>query len=565
MDSNSPLTPLQGSTPVVPNVPQVPKVPDVPEIPKTPAAEPPKITGVSMPVGTNKKPESPTQRSNKINAANAPKPVTVVPEQKLLHRPVTAEEVEAYRKKISKRKRRIAFSILIFLILAGITTATTLIIKNRQRYLELSTIYNDNLPIVIYNSASENVILLSQNGEKISDKYSDISAFESDRSLATTTQGETTNYAIISNSGEEIFTTTDILRKINSGQNYILSNSTGSYLLDKDGKTIDDRKLITTNFNEIQEYFLVANDNNYAIIDAKGQEKISGVLDKSEVTSFSYAQNAYEDNYYCALIINRKNDSRLYVYNCESGKEITNIEDVYYMGGFEKSSSSFLTSEKGSSYFYNNEMIYNSETQDTEYIGGIIKQSSDGKFFNPVTRKTTESFPTDNLINQDELDEKTTVTEECSAYENHPESKLVNICSNIYYNNKLVATSTSNLEYSLADKKLDDFLSYHKKYYFNRENKSNQKLSIMDAEIGNEAYNSILNENMNMNDQDFASRFIVRLNNQKKIVIDLATGESAEYEAAVNISLGANYYVVSSEDGVRYYNAKHKEIYKEEY
>ena len=87
----------------------------------------------------------------------------------------------------------------------------------------------------------------------------------------------------------------------------------------------------------------------------------------------------------------------------------------------------------------------------------------------------------------------------------------------------------------------------------------------MDAEIGNEAYNSILNENMNMNDQDFASRFIVRLNNQKKIVIDLATGESAEYEPTANISLGANYYVVSSEDEVRYYNAKHKEIYKEEY
>ena len=537
MDSNSPLTPLKGSTPVVPNVPQVPKVQDVPEIPKTPTAEPPKITGVSMPVGTNKKPESPTQRSNKINAANEPKPVAVVPEQTLLHRPVTAEEVEAYRKKISKRKRRIAFSILIFLIIAGITTATTLIVKNRQRYLELSTIYNENLPIVIYNSASENVILLSQNGEKITDKYNNISTFESDRSLATTTQGEATNYTIISNTGEEIFTTTDILRKINSGQNYILSNSTGSYLLDKDGKTID----------------------------TKGQEKINGILDKSEVTSFSYAQNAYEDNYYCALIINRKNDSRLYIYNCESGKEITNIEDVYYMGSFEKSSSSFLTSEKGSSYFYNNEMIYNSETQDTEYIGGIIKQSSDGKFFNPVTRKTTESFPTESLINQDELDEKTTVTEECSAYENHPESKLVNICSNIYYNNKLVVSSTSNLEYSLADKKLDDFLSFYKKYYFNRENKSNQKLSIMDAEIGNEAYNSILNENMNMNDQDFASRFIVRLNNQKKNVIDLATGESAEYEAAVNISLSANYYVVSSEDGVRYYNAKHKEIYKEEY
>lgn len=518
-----------------------------------------------MPVGTNKKPESPTQRSNKINAANKPKPIAVVPEQTLLHRPVTAEEVEAYRKKISKRKHRIAFSILIFLIIAGITTATTLIIQNRQRYLELSTIYNENLPIVIYNSTGENVILLSQNGEKITDKYSDISTFESDRSLATTTQGETTNYAIISNTGKEIFTTTDILRKINSGQNYILSNSTGSYLLDKDGKTIDDRKLITTNFNEIQEYFLVANDNNYAIIDTKGQEKISGILDKSEVTSFSYAQNAYEDNYYCALIINRKNDSRLYVYNCESGEEITNIEDVYYIGGFEKSSSSFLTSEKGSSYFYNNEMIYNSETQDTEYIGGIIKQSSDGKFFNPVTRKTTESFPTESLINQDKFDEKTTVTEECSAYENHPESKLVNICSNIYYNNKLVVTSTSNLEYSLADKKLDDFLSFYKKHYFNRENKSNQKLSIMDAEIGNEAYNSILNGNMNMNDQDFASRFIVRLNNQKKNVIDLATGESAEYEAAVNISLGTNYYVVSSEDGVKYYNAKHKEIYKEEY
>ncbi len=561
MDPNSPLKPLQEAAPIVPNVPQVP---DVPEIPKTPTVEAPKITGVSMPAGANKKPESPTQRSNKINAANAPKPEKTEKKENLLHRPVTMDEVEAYRKNSAKKKRKITFLVILLLIIIGATTAGILIIKKQQKYQELSTIYNDSLPIVINRRSGESVILLSQNGKQLTDKYNIISTFESDRSLAETTQDGTTTYAIISDSGKEIFTTKDILRKINGGQNYILSNDSGSYLTDKNGKIIDDRKIVTTNFSDTQDYFLVANDNNYAIINAAGQEKITGTLDKSKVSTFSYAKNRYEDNYYCSLIITRKKESKLYIYNCESAKEITNIEGVYYTGGFEKRDSSFLTSEKGSSYFYNDEMIYNSETRDIEYIGGIIKKSNEDKFFNPVTRKTTESFPTDNLINQDKLNEKTEITEDCNIFETHPNSKLINICSNIYHNNKLVQRGNNRLEYRLIDEKLDNFLSYHKKHYFERVNQSTQKTSILNGEDGNELYSSLLQENMATNEQNFASRFVVKINNQKKTVIELATGKSAEYESNTSISLGANYYVVADENGVRYYNAKHKEIYKEE-
>ena len=564
MDSNSPLKPLQEATPTVPGVPQVPdipQVPDVPEVPKT--TEPPKITGISMPAGANKKPESPAQRSEKINAANAPKPQKAEQKQNLLHRPVTMEEVETYRRNSAKKKRKLTFSIIALIILIGVAATAIILVTNHNRYQKLSTIYNDSLPIVIKRQNSENPILLTQNGKQLTSSYSYISSFESDRSLAQTTQdGATTNY-IISNTGKEIYSTKDILRKINGGQNYIESNDFGSHLLDKNGKKLDERKIISTNFNDDQKYFLVADDNSYAVINANGQAKITGVLDKSKISSFSYAKNKYEDNCYCAIIITRKKDSKLYVYNCETAKEITNIENVYYVGGFEKNDSSFLISERGSSYFYNDEMIYNSETRDTEYVGGIIKRSSDEKFFNPVTRKTGESFPTDSLINQDKLNEKTEITENCTTYENHPESKLINICSNIYYNNKLVVRGNNRFEYYLADEKLDNFLSYNKKQYFYRKNNSNQSEAVMNAD-GGEEYNSLINTNVAENEQNYASRFVVRNDNQKKTVIDLATKASAEYGSSYNISLGTNYYIVSGENGIHYYNAKHKEIYKEE-
>jgi hypothetical protein len=271
------------------------------------------------------------------------------------------------------------------------------------------------------------------------------------------------------------------LTKINAGQNYILASDSGSYLLNKDGAKLSEKPLKETNYNSTQEYFLVADDNNYAIINKNGEEKISGTLNKTAVRSFSYAKNAYEDNYYCALIITTKNESKLHIYNCESAKEITNIEDVYYVGGFNSQGSSLLSTERGTSYIYNNEMIYNSESSDTEFIGGIIKRSSDEKFFNPVTKKTTESFPTDSLIAQDKFSEKTTITEDCKNYESHKESKLVNICSRIYFDNKLLDLDYDRFDYYLLDEKLDNFLSLYDKHYFYRRNKSNQKLSIIDA------------------------------------------------------------------------------------
>jgi hypothetical protein len=151
MDPNSPIKPLEQARPSVPGVPEVPDVPQIPntapaqaqplEQPAKPA-ETPKITGISMPAGSSKKPESPTQRSNKINAANAPKSQDPEKKQKLLHKPVTMEEVEAYRRKSAKKKRRIFISIVIFIVVAGMASAATVFYLKNQSYEKLSSVYN---------------------------------------------------------------------------------------------------------------------------------------------------------------------------------------------------------------------------------------------------------------------------------------------------------------------------------------------------------------------------------------------------------------------------------------
>lgn len=580
MQPNSPLQPLQGSQPKVPGVPQVPQAPDVPEVPKVPGisqapqtpanqakAATPKITGVSLPAGSNKKPESPEQRSNKINAANTPEPEVKVQNQNLLHKPVTMEEVEEYRRKIAKKRKIIFASILLLLAVGGITTAVILLKNKQQSYQDLSGIYNDNIPIVI-RSADTNAVLVSQSGNKLTDKYYNIEDFESDRSLAyTENEGVITNI-IIDNYGNEKYSTENTLAKINQGANYLLIEDGKTYLLDKDGKKVDERPVISANYFDDQEYALVSDDNNFAVINATGDVKIKGILDGNTLRSFSYAHNKFDNNYYCAFVNNRKKESKLYVYNCETGTEITNIEDVYFSGEFEHKDSALLVSEKGSSYFYNNEMIYNSETSDQEMIGGIIKKDAEERYFNPITRKYTESFPTDSLIKQDKLSEKTGLNEECTNYNNREASKLIQICNNIYYNNALLSLNTDKYEYYLTNEGLDDFLAYNDKHFVYKKNKSNNAISIISAEDNKEEYSNItIQTNAETPDQS-TSRFIVTTNNQTKTVIDLATGNTAEYANNPSIRLETNYYAVveSTNSGyvARYFNANHKEIYKEE-
>ena len=547
---NSPLNPLQPAQPNVPGVPDVPK-----------------ITGVSMPAGSNKKPESPAQRSEKINAANTPKPEKPVQEQNLLHKPVTREEVEEYRRKSAKRKKAILASILILLAIGGITTIVILAKNKQQSYQELSNIYNDNIPIVI-NNAEGKIILIAQNGKKLTEKYDNIEKFESDRSIAFVAQEDKTISAIIDNNGNEKYSTENYLSKINKGQNYILSENEQSYILNKDGQKLDERPLAKVSYENEQAYFLVADENKYAVINADGEEKITGTIDGNTLNNFSYGKNEYDGNYYCAIVNTGKKDSKLHIYNCETANEITNIEDVYFAAEFQNNDSAFLITEKGSSYFYNNEMLYNSDTEDQAFIGGIIKKAENDRFFNPITKKTTESFPTDNLINQDKLDEKTTVTEDCEKYESRKASELTQICNKIYYKNKLLNLNYDKFDYYLADNNLDNFLAYNKKHYIYRKSKANSRITIIDAETNSEAFSDITIQNNVETPSQSTSRFIVKNSDQSMTVVDLATGKSADYDPDASISLEANYYiVVESNDSsytTKYYNADHKEIYKEE-
>lgn len=547
---NSPLNPLQPAQPNVPGVPDVPK-----------------ITGVSMPAGSNKKPESPAQRSEKINAANTPKPEKPVQEQNLLHKPVTREEVEEYRRKSAKRKKSILASILILLAIGGITTIVILAKNKQQSYQELSSIYNDNIPIVI-NNAEGKIILIAQDGKKLTEKYDNIEKFESDRSIAFVAQEDKTISAIIDNNGNEKYSTENYLSKINKGQNYILSENEQSYVLNKDGQKLDERPLAKVSYENEQSYFLVADESKYAVINANGEEKIAGTIDGNTLNNFSYGKNEYDGNYYCAIVNTGKKDSKLHIYNCETANEIANIEDVYFAAEFQNSDSAFLITEKGSSYFYNNEMIYNSDTEDQAFIGGIIKKAENDRFFNPITKKTTESFPTDNLINQDKLDEKTTVTEDCKKYESRKASELTQICNKIYYKNKLLNLNYDKFDYYLADNNLDNFLAYNKKHYIYRKSKANSRITIIDAETNSEAFSDITIQNNVETPSQSTSRFIVKNSDQSMTVVDLATGKSADYDRDSSISLEANYYiVVESNDSsytTKYYNADHKEIYKEE-
>ena len=63
-------------------------------------------------------------------------------------------------------------------------------------YQELSSFYNENIPIVIQKTDG-NILLISQNGKTLTDKYDNIEFFESDRSLATKTEEDKTISAII--------------------------------------------------------------------------------------------------------------------------------------------------------------------------------------------------------------------------------------------------------------------------------------------------------------------------------------------------------------------------------
>ena len=584
MQPNSPLQPLQPMQPKVPGVPQVPgipdapKVPDVPQIPQTPMnelkpietpkpTEMPKITGVSMPAGSNKKPESPEQRNNKINAANAPKPQIEQKKQNLLHKPVTMEEVEEYRRKSAKKRRTILVSILIVLAVGGITTAVVLLKIKQQNYQDLSSIYNDNIPFVIRNT-DDKAILVSLSGKKLTEKYDNIDNFESDRSLAYYTEEDENITAIIDNSGKEKFSTKNTLVKINEGENYLLTEEDKTYVLNKDGKKISEKPLVSIKYDAEQKYFLVADETGYAVINKAGEQKISDIINKNTVKFFSYGENEYDGNSYCAFVNTRKKDSKLYIYNCETSQEITNFEDVYYTGNFENSHSALLTSEKGSSYFYDNKMIYNSETKDQEIMGGIIKKADEERYFNPITRKSTESFPGDSLIKQDNLSSKTSIDENCSIYKNHAASNLMQICNNIYYNNKLLSLNYSRSNYYLPNEKLDNFLAYHNKHYIFKQNQNNQNVAVIDAESGKEIYSEVSIQ-INSDTPDYAtSRFVIKNSNGIKTVIDLATDKTAEYEDGSTVRIENNYYIVteSTDSGyvARYYNADHKEIYKEE-
>ena len=98
---------------------------------QTPA---PKISGFSTPVGssTARKQESPAQRSNTINQQNAPaQPKPTMKQQFRQERPVTQEEVDAFRKKRSRNRKITAIVIiLVFRFYIGIKKVDMIFLLN---------------------------------------------------------------------------------------------------------------------------------------------------------------------------------------------------------------------------------------------------------------------------------------------------------------------------------------------------------------------------------------------------------------------------------------------------
>ena len=523
----------------------------------------PKIQGLSTPVGssTSRKQESPAERANAINQSRTPATSTA-PKQRTqaIPRPaVTQEEIDNFRKNRKRDHKLTVFFLALAIIAIGALAYFILCNIKDKKYAESATLYSDNTPIVVSENGKS--FLIDQKGNKLSEGYDFIAEFESDTTLAMNHGDANTSY-ILGKDGKSLFQTESTLLQSLDNKNYILTEGSDSYLLDNSGKKVSDLKLYdyqTTNY----EYALVHSDNKIKIIDSEGEEKFSRVIDNFEVTNFTYAKSRYEDNNYCAIAYRSDDTNTVIVYNCETQKVVKQIDNASTYADFYDEATPMLQINGSYYYFYNNDVLFYSESPSTEIIAGIIQTTNEEGntvYFDPKNKNLVEDFPEHNLIAQNNFDTTTKVGPECETYEKSESQDLTKICEHIYNGNKLLDLNYEKYDYSFLPQELAKYLEYLDKHYIVRRDKATGIDSIYDYKEGKivkdlEKVNFIYNTSAK-------SSFVQINQGSKNKYYNLATGQTLEADSTSTVKLGANYLAVQNGNEITYYNKEAKEIYR---
>lgn len=524
----------------------------------------PKITGVSMPVGssTKRKQESPAQRSEAINQQNAPKTAQArAAVQAQTKKPVTQEEIEKFRKDRSKkRKIKTVVAILLLAFILGGSYYIWNFIKNKI-YSDNAGVYNKDMPIVINDG--NNYFLVDTSGKKISSDYDYISGFEADSTVATKKENETQKYIILDKNGNELLKTESLIDRVNDGKLFTLNENGKRYLLNAKGEKLSEKYIVSQSQSDF-EYTLVMDENRMAIIDTKGEEKLNRVVDKYEAVDFAYAKNPYEDIDYCAIVYEKSREYTVTVYNCETQKEVKTITDAGVYADFYDKNTPMLSTNGKYYYFYANDLLFESEYPSQELFAGII-QTTDGEgktlYFDPKDKELREEYPTHSLIAQNKLSKVTEITEQCDTYAKSESLNLTNICGNIYKGKELMKLDYENNDYEFLPENLAKYLAYLGKNYVIRTQKQSGVQSIFDIDKKS-VVDGLENITFYYSTSDYSSFVQTTSNSSKLVIYNLISGQSVDLPLGTNIEVGANYLRVNKGNEFSYYNIEGKEIYK---
>jgi len=534
----------------------------------------PKIQGISMPVGSSnkRKQESPEQRSANINAQNhIAEPVQkVINETKTTKHIVTQEEIDAFRKKRSKKRIFIISGIAALVLIVG---AVAIIIANNikhKKYQEYSGTYNNDLPITIQDH--DVYYLINQSGKKISGDYDYIDSFESGTSLASKVDGEKVSYQILSASGEILFETENMLTKHNLGKNYLMLENGSYYLLGANGDLVSREPVILPYDYSNLTYYINQNDYELSVYDSDGNKKFTVKKNENvDNISFSVAKGKYDNGInYCLISQSTPAQSNTnIVYNCESGKVVKDLKMPEESKTIDKRKLVFnsadgqpiINSSDKCYYFYEDDLFYETNGFCSE-SASVITTKVDGvtKYLDAQDMQLKDEFPTHTLISQKKFDITTMITADCTDYQEQNQLELVKFCGKIYYKNKLL-TLDSSYSYQFLPDQLATYLHNEGKNYIIR-SKSVNLNEIYDidkkspvSEIGNFAHY--------FGDYYVEKSSFVQIDNdtEKAKYYNLITGAVVEAERSEYAMPGNNYIAIEKEDGIHYYNKEAKEIY----
>ena len=393
-----------------------------------PANEPPKITGLSSSISKNNeisgKALPPSTVINK-----QPEPVQKPKKTKVQLPPPTEEEIEKYLKK--KRTKRTAITVTVAVLIFFAAVMATYL--QHAYHLQMDNKYSDgysvNYPYVIKNNDGKSYIV-SNGGKKISSDYDQISDYYEGYAVAC----NNSNCDILDINGNKSYSGEKI--EYIPGSHYFLEQKSANKfgnLIDSNGKNISDEKIITLKNYNNRSYLLSksADAKSYSLINSDGKKLASGTTEDkiiSEKLEISYSK--FEDKYYCAASIQTRGneyETRLVVFNCESGKQIISIDNIGNTDEDRIISDNIFKAGDNNYIIFNDDLVLKTDLAVTQTANGLIyglNPEEGFELFNPRTKNYVDEN-SHGLIDEGKYDIVPNFSaNDYFAYANYRESKF---------------------------------------------------------------------------------------------------------------------------------------------